>query len=158
MTTTLSAREQDLSQRTEHEGGPGDDPREDTPVRARWLLDILATKWTPVVLHLLNEQSPMRSGELRRSVPGVSQKVLTATLRNLERDGLVMRVDYRETPLRVEYRITGLGASLIPIIFSLEAWAEENIAEVLARRTRHRGVGQVRLPGRTSASTPAWTA
>jgi DNA-binding HxlR family transcriptional regulator len=155
---TVSVREQDLSQGIEREGRPEDDPGDDTPVRARWLLDILATKWTPIVLYLLNEQSPMRSGELRRSVPGVSQKVLTTTLRNLERDGLVMRENYLETPLRVEYCITELGASLIPIIFSLEAWAEENIAEVLARRTLHRGVGQVHLPGRTSASTTAWTA
>ncbi|MET7654848.1 MULTISPECIES: helix-turn-helix domain-containing protein [unclassified Streptomyces] len=158
MTMTVSVREQDLPPEAEREGRPGDDPGDDTPVRARWLLDILATKWTPIVLHLLNEQSPMRSGELRRSVPGVSQKVLTTTLRNLERDGLVMRQNYLETPLRVEYRITELGASLIPIIFSLEAWAEENIAEVLARRTLHGGVGQVRLPGRTPASTTAWTA
>ncbi|MFC4499183.1 winged helix-turn-helix transcriptional regulator [Streptomyces vulcanius] len=110
---------------------------DDAPVRARWLLEILATKWTPIVLYLLNQQSPMRSGELRRSVPGVSRKVLTATLRNLERDGLVTRENYPETPPRVEYRITELGESLIPIIFSLEAWAEENIAEVLARRTPH---------------------
>lgn len=128
---TISVEEQHLSQGIEREGGPGDD----TPVRARWLLEILATKWTPLVLYLLNEQSPMRSGELRRSVPGVSQKVLTTTLRNLERDGLVTRENYLETPLRVEYRITELGASLIPIILSLKAWVEENIAEVLARRT-----------------------
>lgn len=151
---TTSLREQDLSQGSEREGRPGDD----TPVRARWLLEILATKWTPTVLYLLNEQSPMRSGELRRSVPGVSQKMLTTTLRNLERDGLVRREDYLETPLRVEYLITELGASLIPILLSLEAWAEENIAEVLARRTLHAGVGQVHLPGRTPASTTVWTA
>ncbi|MFF4492383.1 winged helix-turn-helix transcriptional regulator [Streptomyces sp. NPDC001544] len=137
MTITVSVREQDLSRAIEYEDRPGDGPGDDTPVRARWLLDILATKWTPVVLYLLNEQSPMRSGELRRSVPGVSQKVLTTTLRNLERDGLVTRDYYPETVPRVEYRITELGASLIPIIFSLEAWAEENIAEVLARRTLH---------------------
>ncbi|MGW2640733.1 winged helix-turn-helix transcriptional regulator [Streptomyces sp. NPDC001348] len=158
MTTTVAVREQDLSQAIEREGRPGCGPGEDTPVRARWLLDILATKWTPMVLYLLNEQSPMRSGELRRSVPGVSQKVLTTTLRNLERDGLVKRENYPGTVPRVEYCITELGASLIPIIFSLEAWAEENLAEVLARRTLHRGGRQVHLPGRAPASTPAWTA
>lgn len=152
---TISMGEQDLSQETEREGEPGDD---DAPLRARWLLEILATKWTPLVLYLLNKRSPMRSGELRRSVPGVSQKVLTTTLRNLERDGLVTRENYVETPLRVEYRITELGASLIPIILSLKAWVEENIAEVLARRTLHTGVGQVHLPGRTPASTTACTA
>jgi DNA-binding HxlR family transcriptional regulator len=158
MAMTVSVREQDLSQGIEREDMPGEGPGDDTPVRARWLLDILATKWTPIVLYLLNEQSPMRSGELRRSVPGVSQKVLTTTLRNLERDGLVMREIYPETSLRVEYCITELGASLIPIIFSLEAWAEENIAEVLARRTLASGAGQVHLPGRASASPTAWTA
>ncbi len=134
MVMTLSVREQDLSQEDERDGRPVDD----APARARWLLEILATKWTPVILHLLNEQSPMRSGELRRSVPGVSQKVLTATLRNLERDGMVIREDYLETPPRVEYCITELGESLIPIIFSLETWAEENSTEVLARRTLHK--------------------
>jgi DNA-binding HxlR family transcriptional regulator len=138
MVMTLSVRAQDLAQEIE----PDDRPVDDTPARARWLLDILATKWTPMILYLLNEQSPMRSGELRRSVPGVSQKVLTATLRNLERDGLVIREDYLETPPRVEYCITELGESLIPIIFSLETWAEENITEVLARRTSHNCAGR----------------
>jgi len=134
MVMALSVREQDLSQDTERDGRLADD----APARARWLLEILATKWTPVILHLLNAHSPMRSGELRRSVPGISQKVLTATLRNLERDGMVIREDYLQTPPRVEYCITELGESLIPIIFSMETWAEENITEVLARRALHK--------------------
>ena len=134
MVMTLSVR----AQQRPPESGRDERPVDDAPARARWLLEILATKWTPVILHLLNEQSPMRSGELRRSVPGISQKVLTATLRNLERDGMVIREDYLETPPRVEYCLTELGESLIPIIFSLETWAEENITEVLARRTSHK--------------------
>jgi len=138
MVMTLSVREQGLSPQN------GRDARlvDDAPARARWLLEILATKWTPVILHLLNARSPMRSGELRRSVPGVSQKMLTATLRNLERDGMVIREDYLETPPRVEYCITGLGESLIPLINSLETWAEANITEVLARRALHTGTGR----------------
>ncbi|MEW1720655.1 helix-turn-helix domain-containing protein [Streptomyces sp. NPDC093109] len=151
MTMTVSVRERHRAPETEREygpesgpkygpeSGPESGPEDDAPARAGWLLEILATKWTPVILYLLDEQSPMRSGELHRSVPGVSRKVLTTTLRNLERDGLVTREDYLETPPRVEYCITELGESLIPIIYSLKAWAEQNITEVLARRTLHSG-------------------
>ena len=133
MATTTTARHGTVPQTVEQLLRHDDCPVDDCP--ARWLLEILATKWTPVVLYLLDEHSPMRYGRLRRATVGVTQKVLTATLRNLERDGLVTRVVHPETPPKVDYYITELGESLIPIIHSLKTWAEENIAEVLARRT-----------------------
>lgn len=138
MTTTISLHERNFPEQTFPQGGERKDvldncPVDDCPVR--WVLEILTIKWTPIVLYLLQAQSPMRYGELRRAMPEVSKKVLTETLRGLERDGLVLRVDYMEKLPRVDYYITELGASLIPIISSLKMWAEENIAEVLARRT-----------------------
>ncbi|POX56973.1 transcriptional regulator [Streptomyces sp. Ru71] len=145
MTTTISAHEQHLPKRKFTQEGRRDDVLDDCPTDdcpARWVLEILTTKWTPIVLYLLHSQSPMRYGELRRAMPETSKKVLTETLRGLERDGLVLRVDYEEKLPRVDYYITELGEGLIPIIQSLKAWAEENIAEVLARRTLYGPAGR----------------
>ena len=76
----------------------------------------------------------MRNGELLRIIGGVSQKMLTQTLRSLEGNGLVRRIDYLEVPPRVEYELTELGRSLSDTIKKLGVWAQENIAEVLAAR------------------------
>ncbi|MFE9120576.1 winged helix-turn-helix transcriptional regulator [Streptomyces sp. NPDC007172] len=156
MATTISAYEQHARRRAFPHRGERPDVVDDCPpddCPARWVLEILTTKWTPVLLHLLQSQSPMRYGELRRAMPDVSKKVLTETLRGLERDGLLLRVDHGEKPLRVDYYITELGASLIPIVKSLRVWAEENIAEVLAHRTLY---GRTDPPtAREGAVTPA---
>jgi len=78
----------------------------------------------------------MRFAELRRAIDGISQKMLTVTLRDLERDGLVVRKLYASVPPKVEYSLTSLGSSLVDKVNELCAWAETNIAEVLKARER----------------------
>lgn len=87
-------------------------------------------KWTSHLLWSLAHYGPLRFGELCASTPGATPKVLTARLRQLQRDGLVARRLYREAPPRSEYHITDLGRSLIPVFQSLAMWVDENIAEV----------------------------
>jgi len=80
---------------------------------------------------------PMRFGALRRQIEGVSQKMLTKTLRNLEQDGLITRTVYDEMPLRVEYNLTPLGQELAPLIASIKGWAEHNMAKIMSHRAHH---------------------
>ena len=80
------------------------------------------------------EDGPHRFGTVRRRVEGISQKMLTKTLRKLEQDGLVTRTAYNEMPLRVEYSLTTLGRDLLPLIRAIKEWAEIHMAHVLAHR------------------------
>jgi DNA-binding HxlR family transcriptional regulator len=93
----------------------------------------IANKWTAMVVIALSP-GRMRFGELRTVVDGISAKVLTETLRDLERDGLVTRQVYAEVPPRVEYELTALGHTLHEPLGALGRWAEEHIAEVLTAR------------------------
>jgi DNA-binding HxlR family transcriptional regulator len=102
----------------------------------RQALDRIADKWTALVVGLLAER-PHRFGELRRAVDGISQKMLTQTLRSLERDGLVDRRAYPTVPVTVEYSLTPLGMTLTEPLAAVRAWAEEHIEEVLAARERY---------------------
>lgn len=97
----------------------------------RQILDRIGDKWTALVIGLL-EDGPKRFSELQRSVGGISQKMLTQTLRNLERDGLVSRTVYPEVPLRVEYTLTPLGETLCTPLTAIRDWAENYIDEVVA--------------------------
>jgi DNA-binding HxlR family transcriptional regulator len=100
---------------------------------ARDLLDRIADKWTALIIGTLSTRSePVRFGELRRAVHGISQKMLTQTLRDLERDGLVVRRIYAEIPPRVEYALTPLGHTLHEPLGALAAWVERNMADVRA--------------------------
>jgi DNA-binding HxlR family transcriptional regulator len=99
----------------------------------RTVLDSIADKWATLIIDLLGE-GPRRFGALRRAIGGISQKMLTQTLRNLERDGLVARRVYPTTPPSVEYSLTPLGATLAAPIGELRRWAEANIERVLAAR------------------------
>ena len=92
---------------------------------SRALLARIAEKWTLLVLVALRD-GPVRFGALRRTVEGVSQKMLTQTLRALESDGLVTRHLYDEMPLRVEYELTDRGRSLLPLADQFKRWAEAN--------------------------------
>lgn len=92
---------------------------------SRGLLVRLAEKWTMLAIVALGNGA-IRFGELRRRIEGVSQKMLTQSLRNLESDGLITRTVYDEMPLRVEYELTALGRSLLPLIQAVKAWTEEN--------------------------------
>jgi len=96
----------------------------------RLVLDRLADKWTVMIMHLLLDGGQHRFNELRRAVEGISQKMLTQTLRDLERDGLVVRTVYPEIPPRVEYALTPLGRTLCGPIHALGEWAQQHHAEV----------------------------
>lgn len=91
---------------------------------------LIGNKWRPLILRDLLEREPLRFKELQRSVGGVSQKVLTSNLRELEDAGLVVRRVYPEVPPRVEYSLTEEGRSLGPVIEAMKAWGEGYQARV----------------------------
>jgi DNA-binding HxlR family transcriptional regulator len=101
---------------------------------SRELLDRIGDKWTVLVLGALRDEGPRRFSALRREVAGVSEKMLTQTLRSLERDGLVVRTVHAEVPPRVEYEFTPLGRSLREPLAAIERWTTDHMAEVLAAR------------------------
>lgn len=90
-------------------------------------------KWTILVLCILAENEYTRFNEIGKAIPDVSPKVLTETLRSLEADGLIVRKLYAEIPPRVEYSLTDIGKSLIPVLGNLIGWALENF-DAIARR------------------------
>jgi DNA-binding HxlR family transcriptional regulator len=108
------------------------DVREDCEVRQ--ILDRVADKWSLLVIALL-DQSCLRFTELRREIDGISQRMLSRTLRHLERDGLVKRTVHPVVPPRVDYELTPLGASLHSTIKALVTWTEEHRAQIAAART-----------------------
>ncbi|MGW5643287.1 winged helix-turn-helix transcriptional regulator [Saccharopolyspora sp. NPDC003752] len=105
---------------------------------ARQLLDRISDKWVSLVLNAL-AGGPQRYSDLSRTIAGVSQKMLTQTLRNLERDGLVSRAVTPSVPVRVDYALTGLGESLLPVVQAAKTWAESHIDEIHAARTAYDG-------------------
>ena len=111
--------------------------RTPTNCRAREMLVRVADKWSMYIIHVLADAGPLRFSELRRRVDGVSQRMLTVTLRGLERDGLVERTMYPEVPPRVEYALTPLGATLRQIVHALIEWSGAHLAEVDAARARY---------------------
>jgi DNA-binding HxlR family transcriptional regulator len=110
------------------------DTREDCQVRQ--ILDRIADKWSLLVIALL-ENRRLRFTELRREIDGVSQRMLTVTLRSLERDGLVKRTVHPVVPPRVEYELTSLGRTLHATIQSLVTWTEKHQEEIAAARTAY---------------------
>jgi DNA-binding HxlR family transcriptional regulator len=101
----------------------------------RQVLDRIAGKWTVLVVVAL-EPRAKRFGELRREVGGISQKMLTQTLRSLERDGLVVRHVKPSSPVTVEYELTRLGRSLVPVLVGLTDWAVAAMPEIEGARSR----------------------
>ena len=99
------------------------------------LLSRIGDKWTVLVVSTLGED-PRRFNELRREIPSVSQRMLTLTLRNLERDGLVSRAVTPSIPPRVDYELTALGRSLLGPINQLSTWAIDNIDAIHAAHAR----------------------
>ncbi|MQY05820.1 winged helix-turn-helix transcriptional regulator [Actinomadura macrotermitis] len=107
--------------------------RRDCP--SRTVVEVLADKWTLYVLAALRRQEgPMRFNELRRALDGITQKMLTRTLRALERDGLVSRTVYPTVPPRVEYALTGLGAEAGKLTTAIAEWSAAHVPEILATR------------------------
>ncbi|MEO8560991.1 MAG: helix-turn-helix domain-containing protein [bacterium] len=105
--------------------------------RAREMIIRVADKWSMYVIHVLADAGALRFSELRRRVDGVSQRMLTVTLRGLERDGLVQRTMYPEVPPRVEYALTPLGATLREIVHELIEWSGAHLVEVDRARARY---------------------
>jgi DNA-binding HxlR family transcriptional regulator len=103
---------------------------------SRRVLDLVADKWAVIVIYVL-ARGTRRFGELQRAVGGVSQKMLTQTLRGLERDGLVERKVFPQVPPRVEYSLSPLGETLVQPLSALCAWAEEHFWEVERARAEH---------------------
>ena len=97
------------------------------------VLEMVAGKWQVLILYALRG-GKRRYSELQHTVGGISQKMLTQTLRELERNGLIKRTSYPVVPPHTEYELTELGASLKDIIFRLGGWAQENIRAVLEAR------------------------
>ena len=108
----------------------------DAACPTRHVLDLIGDKWAALIVGLL-EQRPQRFAALHRQIGGVSQKMLTQTLRRLERDGLVQRTVYAEVPPRVEYALTPLGQTLCAPLAALRTWAEANIEAVKAAQQRY---------------------
>ncbi|KQW16760.1 helix-turn-helix domain-containing protein [Streptomyces sp. Root369] len=104
----------------------------DCPTRA--VLELIASKWTMLVLVALEDGRPMRFAELRRRLDGVTPKVLTSTLRALEREGLLTRSVYPTVPPRVEYRLTGLGREVGGLLQSITDWSQANITAIQSAR------------------------
>jgi DNA-binding HxlR family transcriptional regulator len=109
---------------------PADVYSQDCPSRP--VLDRIGDRWTALIVGLL-EDGPLRFSEIRDSM-GITSKVLTETLRALERDGIVTRTAYDESPPRVEYELTPLGLTLHEPLAAIRDWAEEHLPEILAAR------------------------
>jgi len=108
------------------------DPRVEALVNQ--LIGRVADKWTVIALEVLTEHGRQRFTAIARRMPGISQKMLTQTLRGMERDGLVARTVYAEVPPRVDYRLTPLGAGLGAAFCGVWIWAEQNLDAVEASR------------------------
>lgn len=104
---------------------------------SRDMLDLIGGKWAILILCCL-QQGPVRTGSLMRQIGGISQKMLTQTLRDLERNGFVERISYPEVPPRVEYRLTHLGRSLSDLARTLEQWVVDHYELILAHRDGRR--------------------
>jgi DNA-binding HxlR family transcriptional regulator len=98
---------------------------------SRGVLSLIGGKWSMLILCTLRE-GPVRTGALRRDVGGISQKMLTQTLRELERHGLIERISYDEVPPRVEYKLTRLGRSLSELIEQIEVWVTTHYPRIVA--------------------------
>jgi DNA-binding HxlR family transcriptional regulator len=115
-------------------------PRHTEPPSARCLaarevLNLVGDKWSVLIVALLG-YGPHRFSELKRSIEGISQRMLTLTLRNLERDGLLTRTVFPTIPPRVDYELTPLGHTLLEPVQALASWAEAHREEMQAARDR----------------------
>ncbi len=102
----------------------------------RNVLSRIGDKWSMLVIFTLENNCCLRFKELQRCIPDISQKMLTATLKTLEADGLVLRKAFPEVPPRVEYSLTDKGKSLLPHIDGLLSWAMDNMGDIMEQRKR----------------------
>ena len=116
----------------------------DCPIRM--ILSRISDKWSILTLFTLTQAPVMRFNELQKTIPDISQKMLTVTLRTLEEDGLVKRKIYAQVPPKVEYSLTDRAMSLLPHINSLISWAQENMNDILDDRKSYRKAESQRFP------------
>lgn len=102
----------------------------------RNVLSRVGDKWSMLVLFTLESNDNQLFKELQRNIPDISQKMLTATLKMLEADGLIRREVFPEVPPRVEYSLTKKGKSLLPLIDNLLSWASENMEDIIESRRK----------------------
>lgn len=117
---------------------------------SRQALDLMGDRWTMIVVKALAD-GIQRYGELHRAIGGISQKMLTQTLRSLEHDGLVRRTVYPVVPPKVEYALTPLGETLIEPLTAIDAWAQRHMDAIMRARQR-RDAGE----GPSAARGPSW--
>jgi len=98
---------------------------------------MIGGKWKSMILYVLSTQGVVRFNQLKKTVSGISQKMLTQQLRELERDGLIKRQAFPEVPPRVEYSMTELGLSLGPIYQVVHNWEQENLTEIYKCRRQY---------------------
>ena len=137
MTTTLTSPARETAETTRT-------PQDDLPANilasvcpSRTVMRPLTDRWTQFIVAALSEQPVARFGELKAMIQGVSPKVLTQTLRSMERDGLVERRVTASIPPRVDYELTALGTTLIEPMTALRHWAQDNMHAVLEARERY---------------------
>lgn len=121
---------------TEYEGACSGSLNADNGRAVRDVLDRVGGKWSLLIINTLRQRT-LRYGELAQHIPGISQRMLTLTLRQLERDGLVTRAVFGEVPPRVEYTLTKTGETLIEPAIALATWAIENYPTIEAARARY---------------------
>jgi DNA-binding HxlR family transcriptional regulator len=124
--TTLSASQRRQQAKRDYDAFMAECP-------TRQLLDSVSDKWVGLVLCALGEGAK-RHSELARRIAGVSQKMLTQTLRTLERDGLITRTVTPSVPVRVDYQLTPLGHTLVPVMVAIKDWAEARMDQVNTAR------------------------
>ncbi|MFC0554466.1 winged helix-turn-helix transcriptional regulator [Planotetraspora thailandica] len=100
----------------------------------REILDLVGDKWSVLIIGTL-ESGPVRYSDLADAIPSISQRMLTLTLKQLRRNGIVTRTTYPEVPPRVEYALTELGASLLSTVLALAAWSADHHAEIRRHQT-----------------------
>lgn len=100
------------------------------------IIDSISGKWTALIVYILSDK-PRRNGELKKAVTGISHKVLTQTLRRLERDGIVNRKVYPVVPPQVEYSLTLLGKSVVDLLSNMCHWAKSHYPEVKKARIQY---------------------
>ncbi len=128
-------------------------PQTETPCRARDVLDRVGDKWSVYVISLLGEGT-RRFMSLLRSIEGISQRMLTVTLRGLERDGILTRTVFPVVPPRVDYALTPMGRTLLATITQLIVWADKHTDNIEAARVRYDARQGARVRARPIAASP----
>jgi DNA-binding HxlR family transcriptional regulator len=141
--TTRTAVERQEARRIAHRAAVSACPTQE-------VLGRLGDKWVPLVLRALRD-GPRRHGELARTVAGARQKVLTQTLRGLERDGLVTRTVTAGVPVRVDYALTALGRSLLGVVDTVAQWADQHVPALHAARRGYDDATERAIPGAAGA-------